>query len=101
MQGTDSSMKLVFSRKGFDSGWGGKPSPILPDGRLVSLPIPDLDGVPYNVLRLDANTSYADLMRQLGITSVRYPGVGRIDIADARAHLDPDVIGSVIERDTG
>lgn len=32
-------MKLVFSRKGFDSSYGGAPSPII-DGRPVSLPIP-------------------------------------------------------------
>lgn len=33
-------MKLILSRKGFDSSNGGMPSPIFPDGRLVSLPIP-------------------------------------------------------------
>ncbi len=33
-------MKLVLSRKGFDSSYGGMPSPILPDGRLMPLPIP-------------------------------------------------------------
>ena len=27
-------MKIIFSRKGFDSGWGGWPSPILPDLRM-------------------------------------------------------------------
>ncbi len=32
-------MKVVFSRKGFDSSSGGVPSPIL-DDRLISLPIP-------------------------------------------------------------
>lgn len=32
-------MKLIFSRKGFDSGSGGGPSPIV-DGRPLSLPIP-------------------------------------------------------------
>ncbi len=32
-------MKIVFSRKGFDSGAGGAPSPIV-DGAPVSLPIP-------------------------------------------------------------
>lgn len=32
-------MKIVFSRKGFDSGTGGFPSPII-DGRPISLPIP-------------------------------------------------------------
>ncbi len=33
-------MKLVLSRKGFDSSYGGMPSPILPDGTLLPLPIP-------------------------------------------------------------
>lgn len=33
-------MKVVLSRKGFDSSYGGMPSPILPDGRMISLPIP-------------------------------------------------------------
>lgn len=32
--------RLVLSRKGFDSGYGGMASPILPDGRLLPLPIP-------------------------------------------------------------
>lgn len=36
----ETPMKLILSRKGFDSGYGGMPSPILPDGRLVPLPIP-------------------------------------------------------------
>lgn len=34
-------MKLILSRKGFDSSAGGKPSPIFPDGTMISLPIPD------------------------------------------------------------
>ncbi len=33
-------MKIIFSRKGFDSTAGGFPSPIFPDGRLFSIPIP-------------------------------------------------------------
>ena len=37
-------MKIVFSRKGFDSAAGGGPSPIV-DGRPVSLPIPDSKGL--------------------------------------------------------
>jgi hypothetical protein len=32
-------MKVVFSRKGFDSGAGGFPSPII-EGKPISLPIP-------------------------------------------------------------
>ena len=34
-------MKIVLSRKGFDSAAGGVASPILPDGKMLSLPIPD------------------------------------------------------------
>ncbi len=34
-------MKVVFSRKGFDSFNGGFASPIFPDGTLFSIPIPD------------------------------------------------------------
>ena len=33
-------MKVILSRKGFDSSNGGIPSPILPDGTLLSFPIP-------------------------------------------------------------
>src|SRR5207253_1762100 len=33
-------MKVILSRKGFDSANGGVPSPILPDGALCPLPIP-------------------------------------------------------------
>ena len=34
-------MKIILSRKGFDSANGEQPNPILPDGTLLSLPIPD------------------------------------------------------------
>jgi len=36
-------MRIVFSRKGFDSANGGRPSPII-DGRPLSLPIPERTG---------------------------------------------------------
>lgn len=75
-------MKLVLSRKGFDSSYGGIPSPILPDGRLISLPIPS---------RVDAFT----------LANINYPDVdtGRLisDISKGsfsnttRVHLDPDL----------
>src|SRR4051812_19294963 len=34
-------MRIILSRKGFDSSYGGVPSPILPTGELLSLPIPE------------------------------------------------------------
>lgn len=33
-------MKVILSRKGFDSQYGGKPSIIYPDGEMLSFPIP-------------------------------------------------------------
>lgn len=40
-------MKIILSRKGFDSANGGCPSPILPDGTMLSLPIPSQDPHTY------------------------------------------------------
>ena len=58
-------MKVILSRKGFDSQYGGYPSPVLPDGRMISLPIPSNDKIEYNNLRVDENLTYFDLMKQL------------------------------------
>jgi hypothetical protein len=44
-------VRIIFSRKGFDSGVGGVPSPII-DGRPISLPIPT---------NRRSETTYADL----------------------------------------
>ncbi len=78
-------MKIILSRKGFDSASGGSPSPILPDGSLLSLPIPEdagfADGaVAYRDLRVDADYSYADVMQELAIR-----------VPDGGAHCDPDL----------
>lgn len=42
--GGDKNMKVIFSRKGFDSSYGGFPSIILPeemDSKMISFPIPE------------------------------------------------------------
>lgn len=75
-------MKIIFSRKGFDSGSGGVPSPILPDGRMFSLPIPDKR----------SNIQYQDIIWQefnvgdivSDLTKGRVPH-------HYKAHLDPDL----------
>lgn len=38
-------MRIVLSRKGFDSAAGGGPSPVLKDGTMLSLPIPEIPGM--------------------------------------------------------
>lgn len=52
-------MKVIFSRKGFDQRYGGMASPIMPDGKLIPLPIPSdhdrttIDNVGFPGLDLD------------------------------------------------
>ncbi|MGP1666038.1 MAG: hypothetical protein ACTS5I_09050, partial [Rhodanobacter sp.] len=74
--------RIVLSRKGFDSGYGGIPSPILPDGQLLSLPIP----ARHDQLRMsDLRTRGVDL----GALLVDLSG-GSHDLSSL-VHLDPDL----------
>jgi len=79
-------MKIILSRKGFDSTYGGIPSPILPDGTLLSMPIPSLDDtLSFEDLQYGGHT-YREILQQLA-TERRYKSKFR----DARCHLDPDI----------
>lgn len=75
-------MKVVLSRKGFDSANGGVASAILPDGRVIPFPIPaSNDPVTYAdvvVNGMPVDTIVEDLTR------------GKIGRA-SRCHLDPDI----------
>lgn len=75
-------MKLVFSRKGFDAANGGVPSPILPDGRMLSLPIP----ASRSDRGFEAVWMHGIDVPQL-VAGLRGPRVPVID----RVHLDPDL----------
>ena len=82
-------LKLILSRKGFDSSSGGVPSPILPDGRMVSLPIPDkMSPILYSDIKANS-TSIGPLVSQL--TKGRIP-------PHYRAHLDPDLTTESLSR---
>jgi hypothetical protein len=90
-------MKVILSRKGFDSQYGGYPSPILPDGRMISLPIPSDDKIRYNNLRVDEILTYFDLMKQLN-PRIKYNNKWHILTENTQCHLDPDINGSVMKR---
>ena len=83
-------MKVILSRKGFDSGYGGTASPILPDGTLLSLPIPSkAETVKFTDLYY-AGRSYYDIIKSLKPT---------VKIKEKYAcHLDPDLRKDVISR---
>ncbi|GMO48612.1 MAG: hypothetical protein Pg6C_11200 [Treponemataceae bacterium] len=74
-------MKIILSRKGFDSGNGGQASPILPDGTLLSLPIPaKKDKLAYKDIFFRGK-SYDDIIFELSGLGISY----------RYAHLDPDI----------
>jgi hypothetical protein len=96
-------MKIILSRKGFDSDCGGYPSPILPDGRLISLPIPSdrqhSNALHYSDLRLDEGLSYLKLIQQLQIFPKLETRLEKIQLGqNAECHLDPDIYSNIIER---
>jgi hypothetical protein len=76
-------MRIIFSRKGFDSGSGGKPSPII-DGAPVSLPIPGTRDEPF---------TYADVQHPTAgslAPHVEEISKGRVTGANP-AHYDPQL----------
>ena len=66
-------MKIILSRKGFDSANGGIVSPIMEDGTLVSFPIPaDEDDKGTFEDLIYCGESYAKILKDLNITIKRY-----------------------------
>ncbi len=84
-------MKIILSRKGFDSSSGGVPSPIFPDCMMMSLPIPDrLSGIAYKDVAGNHWLSMGEAVSQLaGIPPTH------------RAHLDPDLAPRSLPRQKG
>lgn len=90
-------MKIILSRKGFDSDFGGHPSVILPDGKLISFPIPTNRSRSkrylnkdffYKDLKID-NEPYLDIFKSLGYKEYS---------EDSTCHLDPDLYPKITKR---
>ena len=86
------NVKVILSRKGFDSSNGGCASPIFPDGRLVSLPIP----------ASKAPTNFSDIGFDGPTVGqvVRDLSKGKV-LPDWPTHLDPDLSTEVLPRQDG
>ena len=86
--------KLSISRKGFDSKYGGYPSPIFPDGTMYSLPIPGGDDeVPVHYGDLNhGDINIGEVVRDLTR--------GRLE-ESSLAGLDPDLRPTAIPRFDG
>lgn len=84
-------MKIILSRKGFDSKYGKQPSPILPNGELLSFPIPAKgEQIKYSELR-DKEKSYLQMIQELNPKT-------RID-NKYTCHLDPDIRRDSLRRE--
>jgi hypothetical protein len=82
-------MRLILSRKGFDSSSGGTPSPIFPDGRILSLPIPDKG----------SSIRYSDIVWQGYNLGTIVSDLTRGKIPESyNTHLDPDLNQGSLKR---
>ncbi|TQV74183.1 hypothetical protein FKG94_16380 [Exilibacterium tricleocarpae] len=85
-------MRIILSRKGFDSGAGGCPSPLFPDGTCYALPIPDPQSrITYGELH-HGQTNIGELVRDL---------TGGTYGPEHGAHLDPDIQPHAYPRQAG
>jgi hypothetical protein len=94
-------MKLVLSRKGFDSAAGGVASPIFPDGTMYSLPI-RAEGArtPYGRIRKGDPSAGMDVGTVVEQLTARR-GKPAPTTRDAPAHLGPDLDHGALPRLTG
>ena len=101
MPACNSAMRVILSRKGLDSDYGGFPSPIMPDGRILSIPIPgDSDEMCYDDVQsgIDGNSLFS-WMVQLSPT-IHYDGKYTSITRDTACHLDPDLMKESYRRDS-
>ena len=89
-------MKIILSRKGFDSSSGGVASPIFQSGQICSLPIPDHSTDNQQLPRyqdlITGDVCVGSLVQELTR--------GRIS-ADRTPHLDPDLDYNSVPRKAG
>jgi Nucleotide modification associated domain 3 len=81
--------RIILSRKGFDGEAGKCPSPIYPDGTMLSIPIPEPEDPAHEIHAL-----YSGLRRQGALefpSSLIKPHGHEIDLTDREVHLDPDI----------
>lgn len=100
-------MRVVLSRKGNDSSAGRFPSPILPDGTLVSVPIPEPvpgTGLTYEQVVAPDGRKLLDLLdveTRGWPRRWRQPVEGLLRQPGREAHLDPDLDPKNRKRDAG
>ena len=83
-------MKVILSRKGFDSGYGGYPSLIMPDNEMITLPIPSSgDQVFYSEVKTKKGLPLINIMKDLKPT-IKSGKTVKLN-NKTTCHLDPDL----------
>ena len=92
-------MKVILSRKGFDSGSGGYPSIILPNNEMITLPIPSRgDTYKYSEIYTKNGECIFDIMKSLK-KYIWSNGEKHILTKNTCCHLDPDICDFSVKRD--
>lgn len=92
-------MKVVLSRKGFDSECGGYPSLILPNKEMIMLPIPqNRERYKYSDLSTNNGENLCDIMKSLKKEIISSNGEKKILTKSTQCHLDPDICDQAIKR---
>lgn len=86
-------MKLILSRKGIDSSFGTFASPILPDGTLCWLPIPENTSYKPNLPTYDDVAFHGETLGKI----ISDLSNGKIP-ASQQIHLDPDLYAPHVDR---
>ena len=84
-------MKIIFSRKGYDSAHGGIPSPLFPDGSLCSLPRPG-----------EGRTRLKDILfKGKSLSPIVEALKGESSLGRSGVYLNPDIDPEFIRREVG
>lgn len=94
-------MKVILSRKGFDSSAGGYASFIYPNGKMQSLPIPSTnDSIRYS--EVTSLYKYASLYETMKSVNPKIRSKKMVELTqDTTCHLDPDLDENSLIRPVG
>lgn len=96
-------MKIILSRKGCDSSFGGIPGILLPDNRIVYIPIPGDAYEPITYHEVNAQNGFGNLSDTIRQVSpfLKMHGSKFPITADTKCHLDPDLSYDLYPRKDG
>lgn len=89
-------MKVILSRKGFDSSYGGFPSIILPDGKMISFPIPEKkyrNNIKEQIIKYHfTEDELKNILDLFGKRKIKMPSAPQgLEPKDCIFHLDPSI----------